>query len=79
MWFKGKTLKMEIQPIRMPDSAPTARAKLNTRYTTAGVDYNLRIWERYGLIIIQFVDRRGKIRTQWYHDKGEFNEEWEEL
>lgn len=68
----------EPQIIRLPDHSLRARAKLNTRYTTAGIDYDLQIWEN-GLIIIQFVDRRGKTRTQWYHSKDEFNEEWEEL
>lgn len=68
-----------LQPWRLPDEVYPMRARLNTRYTTAGINYSLNVWRRYGLILIQFVDRRGKIRTQWYHDKDEFNEEWEEL
>lgn len=66
-------------PYKLPDETFPMRAKKNTRYVTAGVDYQLNVWRRHGLILVQFVDRRGKIRTQWYHDKDEFNEEWEEL
>ena len=66
-------------PYHLPYETFPMRAKKNTRYVTAGVDYQLNVWRRHGLILIQFVDRRGKIRTQWYHDKDEFNEEWEEL
>lgn len=66
-------------PYKLPDETLPMRAKKNTRYVTAGIDYSLNIWRRHGLILIQFVDRRGKIRTLWYHDKDEFNEEWEEL
>lgn len=66
-------------PYKLPDEVFPMRAKKNTRYTTAGINYSLSVWRRYGLILIQFVDRRGKIRTQWYHDKDEFNKEWEEL
>ena len=68
-----------LDPWRLPDEITPMRAKLNTRYVTAGIDYSLDIWRRHGLILIQFVDRRGKIRTLWYHSKDEFNEEWEEL
>ena len=74
----GRLPWQQPQIIRMPDSSLTARAKLNTLYVTAGVDYNLQIWDN-GLIIIQFLDRRGKMRTLWYHNKDKFNEEWEEL
>lgn len=62
-----------------PQEHHRMRAKLNTKYVTAGLVYELNVWSRHGLILIQFVDRRGKIRTLWYHDKDEFNEEWEEL
>lgn len=68
-----------LKPWRLPDETTPMRARLNTRYTTAGIDYSLSVWRRYELILIQFVDRRGKIRTLWYHSKDEFNEEWEEL
>lgn len=74
----GRLPWQQPQIIRMPDSQLIARAKVNTCYVTAGVDYDLQIWDNR-LIIIRFVDRRGKIRTQWYHSKDEFNEEWEEL
>ena len=66
-------------PYHLPDETFSMRAKKNTRYVTAGIDYSLDVWRRHGLILIQFVDRRGKIRTLWYHSKDEFNEEWEEL
>lgn len=68
-----------LEPWRLPDEIAPMRARLNTRYTTAGINYSLRVWCRYELVLIQFVDRRGKIRTQWYHNKDEFDEEWEEL
>ena len=67
-----------LKPWRLPDERITMQARLNTRYTTAGMHYDLSIWRRQ-LIIVQFVDRRGKIRSLWYHSKDEFNEEWEEL
>ena len=76
---KAKSITLSFEPIRLPDEQPTMRAKKNTRYVTAGVDYGLSVWRRHGLILIQFVDRRGKVRTLWYHSKDEFNEEWEEL
>lgn len=66
-------------PYKLPDETFPMRAKKNTRYVTAGINYSLRVWCRYELVLIQFVDRRGKIRTQWYHNKDEFDEEWEEL
>ena len=64
-------------PYKLPDETFSMRAKKNTCYVTAGINYSLSVWRRYGLILIQFVDRRGKIRTLWYHSKDEFNEEWE--
>ena len=65
-------------PYKLPDKTFPMRAKKNTRYVTAGINYNLSVWYRQ-LIVVQFVDRRGKLRTLWYHSKDEFDEEWEEL
>ena len=76
---KAKSITSYFEPTRLPDEELTMRAKKNTRYVTAGVDYQLNVWRRHGLILIQFVDRRGKLRTLWYRSKDEFNEEWEEL
>ena len=76
---KAKSITSYFEPIRLPDEVYPRRAKLNTRYVTAGINYNLSVWRRHGLILIQFVDRRGKLRTLWYRSKDEFNEEWEEL
>lgn len=76
---KAKSITSYFEPTRLPDEVYPRRAKLNTRYVTAGINYNLSVWRRHGLILIQFVDRRGKLRTLWYRSKDEFNEEWEEL
>lgn len=62
-----------------PQEHHRMRAKLNTRYVTAGLVYELDVWTKNGLVIVQFMDRLGKTRTQWYHTRDEFNEEWEEL
>jgi len=75
---KAKSITLSFEPTRLPDEVWPRRARLNTRYTIAGMDYDLSIWRRQ-LIIVQFVDRRGKTRTLWYHSKDEFNKEWEEL
>ena len=75
---KAKSITSYFEPTRLPDEVYPRRAKLNTRYVTAGINYNLSVWRRQ-LIVVQFVDRRGKTRTLWYHSKDEFNEEWEEL
>lgn len=66
-------------PYHLPDETFPMRAKKNTRYVTAGVDYQLNVWRRHGLILIQFVDRRSKIRTLCYHNKNALLEEWEAL
>lgn len=67
-----------LQPWKLPDEIIPMRAKLNTRYVTAGMNYNLSIWRRQ-LIIVQLVDKRDKFRTLWYHDEEAFRKEWEEL
>ena len=66
-------------PYKLPDETFSMRAKKNTRYATAGVDYSLSVWRRHGLILIQFVDRRGRRRTLSYGSEYEFLSEWEEL
>lgn len=66
-------------PYKLPDEMFPMRAKKNTRYVTAGIDYQLNVWRRHGLILIQFVDRRGKRRTLSYSTEHEFLSEWEEL
>lgn len=67
-----------LQPWKLPDEVTPMQARLDTRYTVAGMNYSLSIWRRQ-LIIVQFADKQGKFRTLWYHDEDEFNEEWEEL
>lgn len=82
MLFKGKTLTIKMQPANpdeFPDEVFPMRARNNTCYTTAGVNYNLSVWRRRGLILVKFVDRRGMRRTLWYHDEKVFQKEWEEL
>lgn len=61
-----------------PQEHHRMRAKLNTKYVTAGLVYELDVWTKNGLVIIQFVDRRGKIRTLCYHNNNALLEEWEE-
>ena len=75
---KAKSITSYFEPTRLPDEVYPMRAKLNTRYVTAGINYNLGVWRRQ-LILVQFVDRRGRVRTLWYRNKDEFDEEWEEL
>lgn len=62
----------------LPQEHHRMRAKLNTRYVTAGLVYELNVWTKNGLVVVQFVDRRGKIRTLCYHNKNALLEEWEE-
>lgn len=66
-----------LQPWRLPDEVTPMQARLDTRYITAGMNYNLSIWRRL-LIIVQLVDKRGKFRMLWYHDEEAFRKEWEE-
>ena len=76
---KAKSITLSFEPARLPDEEYPMRARLNTRYVTAGVNYNLSVWHRRGLIIVQFVDKRGKKRTQYYPSEYKFLGEWEEL
>ena len=76
---KAKSITSYFEPTRLPDEVYPRRAKLNTRYVTAGINYNLSVWRRHGLILIQFVDRRGRRRTLSYGSEYEFLSEWEEL
>lgn len=55
------------------------RAKKNTRYTTAGITYDLDIWYENGVMHVAFTDRLGEYQVLKYHTRNEFDEEWEEL
>lgn len=80
MLFKGKTLTMKFEPTINPTFKRRYVATNNSRYCTAGIEYELSIYDYASdFMLVQFQDRRGRRRTLIYHSREELSRDFEEV
>lgn len=80
MLYKGKTLTMKFEPTINPTFKRRYVATSDSRYCTAGAEYELSIYDyAAGFMLVQFQDRRGRRRTLIYHSPEELNQDFEEI
>lgn len=80
MLYKSKTLTMKFEPTISPTFKRRYVAVNNNRYCSAGVEYELSIYDyTSGFMLVQFQDRRGRRRTLTYHGREELKRDFEEV